>query len=308
MTIEKLSIEYDANNRDNVFARGDTITGRVILELSKETKLKNLSIKIKGKASVLWTEHYGPRLHITYWANEKYFSNQKCLLDDTNPAAKLIAAGRHVFPFSFEIPSKELPSSFKGKYGKIIYHLTARASRSMKLDCKTKEEFFVVYNEDLSMPDLVKPQYACNEKKLLSSGDVKLNVQTKRMGHLQGDTIEVRTEIINNSNNPITPKFYLYEKQSFYTKLKRKVYTKDVIKEKGEPVGARTQLNNTRVLHIPELLPPTLLSCAILKVEYRLKVVLDVSLMGNPEVKLPIIVMRESKMLEEQKQRESLFG
>lgn len=308
MTIESLSVEYDANNKDNVFERGDRITGRVVLELSKQTKFQSLSIKAKGKASVMWTEHYGPQVHITYTAKEKYFSDKKSLLADSNPVSKVIAAGRHVFPFTFEIPIKELPSSFRGKHGKIVYRLEARASRSMKLDQKAKEEFFIVYNEDLSTPDVVKPQYAYSEKKLLSSEKVTLNVHTKRMGYLQGDTIEVRTEIINNSSNTITPKYYLYVKQCFYTKLKRKVYTKDIIKEKGQPVGPRTQLNDTNVLRIPELLPPTLLSCSILKLEYRLKVVLDVSLVGNPEAKLPIIVMRESKMLEEQKERDNLFG
>lgn len=305
MAIEKLSVEYDANGKDNVFAAGDTITGRVTLELSKDTKIKTLSIKAKGKASVMWTEYYAPNVYVTFTAKEKYFSDKKHLLDDTN---LVIASGRHVFPFTFEIPYKELPSSFRGKHGKIIYRLEARASRSMKLDRKAKEEFFIVYNEDLSTPDIVKPQYACDEKKLLSSGNVILNVHTKQMGYLQGNTIEVQTEIINNSSNTVTPKFYLYEKQCFYTKLKRKVYTKDIIKEKGQPVDARTQMRDTKVLQIPELLPPTLLSCKILKLEYRLKVVLDTSLIGNAEVKLPIIVMKESKMLEEQKQRESLFS
>ncbi|CAL1615931.1 unnamed protein product [Knipowitschia caucasica] len=307
MTIESFSIEYDANNKDNVFSRGDSIRGRVVLELPKETKFQFLVIKAKGKASVKWTEHYGPRLHITYYSKEKYFSIEKQLLDDAS-GSKLIPAGRHVFPFTFEIPILELPSSFKGKHGKIIYRLEARAGRSMRLDRKAREEFFILFNEDLSTPDLMKPQFICSEKKLFSSGNVTLNVQTKQMGYLQGDKIEVHTEILNNSNKPITPKYVLYEKQTFYTKLKRKVYTKDIIKEKGQAVGARSQLNDTRVLSIPHLLPPTLLSCPILKLEYKLKVVLDVSLIGNVEAKLPIIVMRESKMLEEQNQHESLFG
>ncbi|KAK7933710.1 hypothetical protein WMY93_004606 [Mugilogobius chulae] len=233
---------------------------------------------------------------------------KKHLLDDSMRGSKMIDVGRHVYPFTFEIPDMELPSSFKGKHGKIRYRLEVRASRSMRLDRKAKEEFFIVFNEDLSTPDIMKPQYICADKKLLTSGNVALNVHTKRMGYLQGDKIEVRAEIINNSNKTITPKYYLYEKQSFYTKLKRKVYTKDIVKERGQPLGPRTQVNDTKVLPIPDLLPPTLLSCSILKLEYRLKVVLDASLTGNAEAKLPVIVMRESEMLQEQKQCESMFG
>ncbi|XP_072289974.1 arrestin domain-containing protein 3-like [Eucyclogobius newberryi] len=301
MTIESFSIEYDANNTDNVFSRGDTIRGRVVLELSKETKIDRLTVKAKGKASVLWTEYYSPVHHMVYTSKEKYFTIDKNVLDSTR-GSKVIAVGRHIFPFTFEIPNMHLPPSFKGEHGKITYSLEARVNRSMRLDQKTKEEFFIVSNEDPSTPDINKPQHTRSDKKLLSPGNVILNVHTKQMGYQQGDNIEVQTVIINNSNNTVTPKYYLYEKQCFFTKLKRRVYTKDLIKEPGKPVEAQTELTDTKVLHIPNLLPPTLLGCSILKLEYRLKVVLNTSLLGNEEAKLPIVVMRESKMLQEPSQ------
>ncbi|KAJ0019325.1 hypothetical protein NQD34_006894 [Periophthalmus magnuspinnatus] len=292
-----LSIEYDANNKDNVFSRGDSISGRVVLEVSKETKLDGVIVKAKGKASVLWNEYYSPGHNIVYSSKEKYFSIAQHVLDDSTRGSKMIAVGRHTFPFTFEIPNMELPSSFKGKHGKITYFLEARAIRSKRVDQKASEEFFIVSNEDKSTPETMKPQYMRSDKK-----NVILNVHTKRMGYQQGDNIEIQTEIINNTNSTVTPKYYLYEKQSFHTKLKRKVYTNDIIKEPGQPVGARTELTDTKVLHIPNLLPPTLLSSSIVKLEYRVKVVLDTSLIGNVEVKLPIVVMRESKKLQEQNQ------
>ncbi|KAK7933709.1 hypothetical protein WMY93_004605 [Mugilogobius chulae] len=258
--------------------KGDIITGRVVLELSKETKIEHLSIKAKGKAHVLWHEYYGPAHHIVYTSKEKFFSIKKQLMDDSKRGSTtMIAAGKHMLPFTFEIPNMKLPSSFKGEHGKIVYFLEAKASRSKRLNQTVKEKFCIISNEDLSTSDILKPQYMCCEKKL-SSGNVILNVHTKQMGWEQGDNIEVQTEITNNSNNAVTPKYYLYEKQSFFTKLKRKVYTKDIIKETGQAVGAKTQLTDTKLLRIPSLLPPTLLSCSIVKLEYRLKVVLDTSL------------------------------
>ncbi|KAJ0067521.1 hypothetical protein NL108_008004 [Boleophthalmus pectinirostris] len=301
MTIESFSVEYDTNNKDNVFSRGDTISGRVVLELSKESKLDHITVKAKGKASVLWNEYYSPAHNIVYTSKEKYFSIAQDVLDDSTRGSKVIAVGRHTFPFTFQIPNMELPSSFKGKHGKITYFLEARAIRFMRVDQKATEEFFIVSNEDKSTPETMKPQYMRSDKKH-SSGNVILNVHTKRMGYQQGDNIEIQTEIVNNTNGMVTPTYYLYEKQSFHTKLKRKVYTNDIIKESGQPVGPKTELINNKILHIPNLLPPTLLSSSIVKLEYRLKVVLDASLIGNAEVKFPIVVLREFNKLQEQNQ------
>ncbi|XP_071755718.1 arrestin domain-containing protein 3-like [Centroberyx gerrardi] len=133
------------------------------------------------------------------------------------------------------------------------------------------------------------------------------------MGYLQGEALKVTAEIVNNSPRPVTPKYYLYEKQCFYAMRKRKVYTKNILKEKGEPVPARAQQNVTKVLNIPELLPGTIFNCPILKLEYRVKVVLDVALAKDPEVRLPIVVLADtdgsaSKELQEQQQRQSWFN
>lgn len=74
MTIKKFFIEYDAVNNRNTFTNGDTINGRIILEVSKETKVQWLLFIAKGKASVRWSEHYGQNQTHVYWSDEKYYS------------------------------------------------------------------------------------------------------------------------------------------------------------------------------------------------------------------------------------------
>lgn len=73
MTIQNFAIKYDALNGRNTFSNGDTLAGRVIVEVSKETKIKTLTVKAKGKADVAWTESQGEN-NVTYWDKEKYFS------------------------------------------------------------------------------------------------------------------------------------------------------------------------------------------------------------------------------------------
>lgn len=52
MTIKHFSIEYDAINSKNTFTNGDTINGRIIMELSKETNIRSLIFIAKGFAHV----------------------------------------------------------------------------------------------------------------------------------------------------------------------------------------------------------------------------------------------------------------
>ncbi|XP_034025349.1 arrestin domain-containing protein 3-like [Thalassophryne amazonica] len=313
MTIQSISVEYDARNEDNVFFKGDTVTGRIVLEVAKETKIECLSVKAKGKAVVSWTEHYGPNLHITYSSKEKFFSIKKTILQNPRGGSEILTPGRHVHPFSFEIPLMDLPSTFKGKHGKIKYFIEARVSRSMMLDSKAKTNFTVLSKDEVSIPNVMIPQQRNIEKHfvLFASGNVTLNVTTEKMGYLQGESLKVKAEIINNSTHTVTPKFILYEKQCFYAEKRRKIYTKDILKEKGECVSAQTQQNVTKILTIPPDLPGTIFNCPNIQLEYRLKVILHVSFCRKCEVRLPIVVLTthtrsQSEDLQE-KQNKSWF-
>lgn len=73
MTVTHFTIEYDSINSKNTFTNGDTITGRVILEVSKETTISSLVFIGKGEARVRWSEQYGQYQHHVYWQNEKYY-------------------------------------------------------------------------------------------------------------------------------------------------------------------------------------------------------------------------------------------
>ena len=137
MTINNFSIEYDAINSKNIFTNGDTINGRIIVEVSKETKIQSLVFRATGKANVRWSEHYGQGHHHVYWSDEKYYDIKQPILRETRqdgnvfnqykyymwynakilslsavtynisvPGSEVIGKGRHVFPFSFNVPDR----------------------------------------------------------------------------------------------------------------------------------------------------------------------------------------------------------
>ncbi|KAJ8414922.1 hypothetical protein AAFF_G00024450 [Aldrovandia affinis] len=205
----------------------------------------------------------------------------------------VVAPGIHKYPFTLQIPQRNMPSSFKGAHGKIIYSLEAKLSRSMRVPSKAKTEFTFLSKADMEFPQLMEPQFGMKEEKMkvFNSGNVSMNINTERMGYLQGEGVKVMVEIGNGSSRTIVPKFSLYQKQSFFARGKRRVYTKKLLKEAGEPVSASTCQTITKVLNIPNDVSTTILNCKVLHVEYRLKVYLDIPFAKDPEIKFPVVIL-----------------
>uniref|UniRef100_UPI001ED84691 arrestin domain-containing protein 3-like n=1 Tax=Scatophagus argus TaxID=75038 RepID=UPI001ED84691 len=204
----------------------------------------------------------------------------------------IVDQGRHVYPFTFNIPAQDLPSSFKGSCGKIKYTLQANLSRSMRVDRTAKAKFTLIHygNKDLS---LMTPQHSITEKKmkLFTSGTVGMDARIEQTGFRQGEGIKVVASIHNKSSRNITPKFCLYVKYSYFAKGKRKVVTKDILKEVGDAVPPSAGQTVTKIVNIPPTAGPSILNCSILKAEYRLRVYLDVKYASDPEIKFPIVIL-----------------
>ncbi|KAJ8262988.1 hypothetical protein COCON_G00154450 [Conger conger] len=308
-SIKNISIIYDAVNKENTFTAGDFISGRLILEVGKETKIDYLLIKAKGKAWALWTEHYG-QVTVTHYDKEKFFTLENYVIQEQKGEGQeyqtlltgsgetcscVVVPGIHEYPFTFQIPQKNMPSSFKGSSGKIVYTLEAKLSRSMRAPSKAKAKFtFLSLAGPVhpNIPQLMEPQIGKKKEKMkvFTSGNVTMNIRTERMGYLQGEGLKVIAEIENNSSRSIVPKFCLYQKQSFFAQGRR-VHTHNILKEAGEPVSVSTRQTVTKVLTIPHDVSPTILNCKVVHVEYRLKVYLNIPLSKDPEIKLPVVIL-----------------
>ncbi|KAI1900413.1 hypothetical protein AGOR_G00049690 [Albula goreensis] len=298
-SVKNISISYDPINEQNTFTNGDIISGRVILELSKDTEINSLSVKAKGKAEVHWTERHNDRTE-TYHAKEKYFTLEQFILqkrkEDGHKSmlvdqcgetySKEVPAGKHVYPFSFQIPQGNMPSSFKGVHGKVIYTLEAKLDRSMRFDSKAQAVIHFVSKADLNNPHIMSPQAGTQTKKmkLFTSGNAAMNIKTDRMGYMQGEGITITADIENSSSRDLIPKFAIEQKIKFYARGKSRIFPKKIIKEEAQAVPASTRQTVTKVLKVPQDLQPSITNCNIIKMEYKLKVYLDVPYASDPEV------------------------
>ncbi|KAM7416464.1 hypothetical protein PAMA_018496 [Pampus argenteus] len=313
-TVKDLKVNYNpATNVNNTFTSGDFISGEVTLEVVKECEIDALSIKFKGKAEVLWSERHG-QVTVVYHSKDKYFSTKHYFVPDkdskgddnetllTNQSgetySRVVAPGCHVYPFTFQIPFQKMPSSFDGAFGKIVYSLEAKLSRSMRIPKKDKTKINFVTNENMSDPGLMIPQHESKDKKLkyFASGTVSMDVDIDKTGYVQGEGLKVSAYIQNNSSRAIKPKYCVYRKHNFFANGKRRLCTKDLLKEVGEPIPPSANEKVTRVITIPHDLEPSILNCSNIKVEYRLRVYLDVKYASDPEIKFSIVIMPASQV------------
>ncbi|KAF4112983.1 hypothetical protein G5714_005528 [Onychostoma macrolepis] len=293
LTVKNISVTYNPINQSNTFTSGDFISGQVILDVAKDTQMQSLSVKIKGKAEVCWTERHG-QTTVVYSDKEKYYSVESFfVLEDKTHDSSVVAPGRYIYPFTFQLPQQPFPPSFKGSVGKIVYALEAKLERAMRVSSKDKAEFHYVPKPDLPGPELMAPQYGTKDKqmKLFTSGSVSMNINTEKMGYYLGEGLKVLAEVQNNSSRSIKPKYCLYEKHSFFARGKRRLHTHNLLKEEGEPIEPNSKKTVTKVLSIPPSLTISILNCRILTVEYRLRVYLDVPYASDPEIKFPVVIL-----------------
>ncbi|XP_041793005.1 arrestin domain-containing protein 3-like [Chelmon rostratus] len=310
-TVKSLKVTYNPINENNTFTSGDCVSGLVTLEVAKDCQIESFVVKCKGKAEVLWTERHG-NTTVVYHSKDKYFSIKhyfirgKNVKDDDNQTllngdtySSVVAPGCHVYPFTFQIPFQDMPSSFTGSVGKIVYSLEARLGRSMRIDSKDSTKLNFVTKADLtSDPGLMTPQHESKDKKmkLFTSGTVAMDVNLEKTGFFQGEGLKVLACIQNNSSREIKPKYCVYRKHSFFARGKRRVCTKDLLKEVGEPIPPNADEKVTRVITIPHDMEPSILSCSNIKVEYRLRVYLDVKYASDPQIKFPIVILPASQV------------
>lgn len=77
-----------------------------------------------------------------------YFDQNQYLLGSNQSTEINLFAGVHTYPFEFILP-KEIPSTFKGKFGYVRYTIKAALKFKRKFEQEVEIEFIVITNVDL---------------------------------------------------------------------------------------------------------------------------------------------------------------
>lgn len=112
--VKSLTISFDCLNDSNVpvYSSGDTVSGRVNLEVTGEIRVKSLKIHARGHAKVRWTESRNAGSNTAYTQNYteevEYFNHKDILIGHER--------GKLFFVFFFNIGKKLLDLSLQSTF------------------------------------------------------------------------------------------------------------------------------------------------------------------------------------------------
>ncbi|NXW50331.1 ARRD3 protein, partial [Nyctiprogne leucopyga] len=308
--VKSLTISFDCLNDSNVpvYSSGDTVSGRVNLEVTGEIRVKSLKIHARGHAKVRWTESRNAGSNTAYTQNYteevEYFNHKDILIgheravDNTEKikagTKSLKFDGRTLLNFDLCVLHRPLATSFEGRHGSVRYWVKAELHRPWFLPVKLKKEFTVFEHIDINTPSLLSPQAGTKEKTLCcwlcTSGPISLSAKIERKGYTPGESIQIFAEIENCSSRVVVPKAAIYQTQAFYAKGKTKEVKQLVANLRGDSLSSgKTETWNGKQLKIPPV-SPSILDCSIIRVEYSLMVYVDIPGAMDLFLNLPLVI------------------
>ncbi|KAM6901275.1 arrestin domain-containing protein 3b [Lycodopsis pacificus] len=304
--VRALAVYFDSLNDNNLpaFSGGDQVSGRVVVQVSGDVRVRSLEVTARGVAKVRWTESRNTGANTAYTQNYteevEYLQHRDTLIgedrDEEGPEEGLtvLHAGLHEFAFSFNLPQMALATSFEGKHGSVRYWVKAELHRPWLLPVKVKKEFIVFEHIDINTPLLLAPQAGSKEKTLCcwfcASGPISLSAKIERKGYTPGESIQIYAEVENCSSRVVVPKAALYQTQTFFAKGKGKQIQQLVSNLRGDPLPqGKSQSWEGKLLKIPPV-SPSILGCPIIRVEYALVVYVDVPSGLNLSLSLPLVI------------------
>ncbi|RVE68319.1 hypothetical protein OJAV_G00090840 [Oryzias javanicus] len=290
-SVESLTINYDFLNEQGTFSERDILTGNVTLTLAKDTKVQSLFVKLKGDADVRWSEKKGDRTKV-YTGHTRYFKLKQFLTPEGSDET-VLPQGIHVYKFRFQIPPGNMPSSFKGSHGKIVYKIEAKLSRSWRMNDTAEKELVFISKFIPSLQAPMTPQSGSTRKEmgLFSKGHVEFEAVLNKKAFSPGENMELVVSVDNPSSKKVTPKLSLSKKITFYASGSTKSSTDEVSKMVFDPIEQNAKKELKCVMEIPSDQMLSIQNCNIIKLEYTLKVYLDISFAFDPEIIFPITIL-----------------
>ena len=190
---------------DGKYLAGSTVQGNVVIDLKQ---LKEISAAIKivlsGQAQIRWggspQSRYVNGRHVRTQVRsdaQTIFDDKTVYLFDTPPESQGLSAGKHEFPYAFQLPHN-IPSSHRDLHGHIQYILTA-VMPTRKRDITRQKLIEVDGHVRIDTPQLTRPVFDSSEKMIdclccvcCMSAPIALSCTIDKGGYMRGEKITVR--------------------------------------------------------------------------------------------------------------------
>ncbi|KAL4227998.1 hypothetical protein ACF0H5_013436 [Mactra antiquata] len=275
-----------------VYMSRDVISGHIRLELLQHLSLTSITITIKGRGYVHWTDQKlrgagEPRFKDTHHhsAYEDYFEHSLLLYGQGSkekPDKLYLPAGKYTYPFQCQLPTP-FPCSFEGEHGYVRYWVRATIDKGREIIHKTKLLFTVINPLDLThVPDSNVPVQETEEKSLCCfcclSGPITASLSVQKRGYVPGEPIRFAVEISNLSRRQMgCCSVELKMSTLFKTPTSCRNTTQQVCKVKRDRKIGRGECISwfSDQLTIPPLPPSCLIGCSLISIKYTLELRVD---------------------------------
>ncbi|GCB70948.1 hypothetical protein scyTo_0008729 [Scyliorhinus torazame] len=276
--LKRFSMALDSPDPSTVpvYSTGDEVSGKVVLELTGAMKIQSLKLHAEGYAKVHWTESRSAGSSTAYTQN---YSDE---VEYYNKRINILQLGQN------------LVTSFEGKHGSVRYWVKVKLHRPWATVRKIKREFTVIEPIDINTPLLLSPQAGTKEKLArvwyCNLGHVSLTAKIDRKGYTPGEVIPIFAEVDNCCSRTVTPKAAIVQIQTFIARGTMKLKKSVVATLQGEGVAPRKRGSwHGRPLKIPPV-SPSLLQCRVIRVEYVLRVYVEIPGTSKLSLELPLVI------------------
>ena len=192
----------------------------------------------------------------------------------------------YIFPFKFQLPGYTLPTSYEFNYGEYIFYIAYWVKVTLDVPWRFNKHLFkcftVINPLDLNLLHGIRQPCGVSDTKIICCGPCKsdpitIELNTNKTGYVAGETIIFNSSIDNRSSETIISlsaalEQHIFTKNNSYVELKYAIVT---LEYPGEKIGPYKLVNWSDVkLKIPTVCPSILETPQIMKIEYKLTIVI----------------------------------
>jgi hypothetical protein len=294
------------------FAGGDRVEGEVIVRVDQDTPIRGIRLMLKGYEKASWREGGGKHRH-THSDVKNLFDEEitlqgrprlglgELLADSfegifSKDSYEVLHAGNYQYPFSYVLPP-DLPGDYESSLtnSRIYYGVKAEVDLPLKTDLKAERSLVV---HEPPNPGAVQAVTQHQTKKFLLDADAQVEAAV----HLDQDTfclgemLHCQLEVMNRAPRKEIRAVTLALRQT------ETAYA-DGRTHQGETEISRARFDECRFplkertardleLAIPDELYPTIARASLVKLDYELRVTLDIPWAVDAKLSVPVRLVR----------------
>ncbi|XP_076662134.1 arrestin domain-containing protein 17 isoform X2 [Halictus rubicundus] len=263
------NIDIVLDNPQQVYYSGQTVSGRVLLNVTEPVIVLGIRLKYKGEAQVYFTDR-SAGIRRKFSAFENYLHVETYLAGDGKEKSTITDG---VYPFNLTLP-ENLPCSFEGRYGRVRYSIRALLDVTTIYRFSTNIiPFTVAPILDLNRDPLAAlPIHAQQSKVYMGQTEpITISMSLPVHGYVPGQTIPITIVLTNPTTIVIRKIRIVFKKVVSYHATEKSRKHKEIVVEVEQPVSKEFHSYDV-TFDVPAVPPTGMIHCSIIDVLYTLKV------------------------------------